>query len=112
MTDEDKTAAIPPVVVTVIGGTGAGSPLTTGTVGITPDHQPNLVAQVVPPVRAMLIRGLYLFFFSLSGSLVTEHSLKASALTALAAMGLGIVRDCVTIFGNLEKQFPLATGSV
>ncbi len=112
MTDDMKTAPIEPVTVTVIGGTGEGSPLTTGTIGTTPDHQPNLRVNVVPTLVAVVVRSLHLFFLTLSGSLVTEHSLRSSVIVALGATGLGVVKDCVTVFGGLEKKFPLLSGSV
>ncbi len=112
---------IKPVTVNVIGtGTGdGGSPLTSGTVGQTPDHQPNLTVRVIKPIVALLARAGNVFFVTLSGlvgaqavGLITPLSFKAMVITSLATTGVGAIKDFATLFSGLERKFPLATGSV
>ncbi len=126
MTDEQKMAAIPPVVVTMIGdGTGdGGSPIITGTVGRTPDHQANLIVQVISPIVAILIRFANAYITTLVGLVtvgLTTDALPAADFKALVwrCAGLAIAGPCVslakdviTILGGLEKKFPLLTGNV
>lgn len=130
MTDPIKveTAPIEPVTVTVIGGTGdGGAPLTTGTVGTTPDHQPNFVALVVTPLAAILIRFVNQFLTTLVGLVAAGmtpaggkllytsdfvHLVMTCATLSIAGAGLGLLKDCLTIFSKLEKDHPLLTGSV
>jgi len=125
---DDKTVVepIPPVPVTIIGtGTGnGGSPLTTGTVGTTPDHQPNLVVNVVTPLMAIAIRFLHnyvLLMVTLVGAGMTTdkipardfaHLLMWSAELSVAGAAFGLLKDLVTVLGRLENKFPLLTGSV
>ncbi len=121
----DKIAPIPMMPVTVIGGTGdSGAPLTTGTTAQTPDHQPNLVIKVVSPVVAIVIRAINTFLTTLVGTITAEvttnvipwttfeEMVTKAALVALAPTALGVLKDCITIFGKLEQKFPLATGSI
>lgn len=129
----EKASALPappidPIQVAIIGstsnGTGnGGAPMTTGTVGSTPDHQPNLVVTVITPLTAIMVRFINLYLISLSG-LVTaggfgllplgdfSHALKTAAEAALVPAIIGLVKDTATIFSNLEKRFPLATGAI
>ncbi len=126
---EQKIAAalaIEPVSVTVIGtGDGGGAPLTSGTQAVTPDHQPNLVVQVVTPLVAVSVRFGNAFCVSLAGSLaagglgdkILPHAdfgelLRSSIFLAGCIAGVGLVKDLATVFGGLEKKFPLASGSV
>lgn len=115
---------IPPVEVTVIGtGTGA-SPLTTGTTGTTPDHQPNILVTVISPLMAILIRFANAYLTMLVGLITAGmatniipasdflHLVKACAQLSVAGAGLGLLKDLVTVFGGLERKYPLATGSV
>ncbi len=120
MTDSGN-ANIAPVPVTVIGGrTGdGGAPIITGTVGQTPDHLPNMVAVVIPPLQAILARGGNVFFVTLSGlvtgqavGLITAMSFKGMVITSLVTTGIGVIKDMATIFSGLERKFPLGTGSV
>ncbi len=90
----DPHQMIAPVVVTMVGtGDGGGSPLTSGTQAKTPDHQPDLVVNVVTPALAIAVRFVNLF------------------LTTIVAT-MGLLKDLVTIFSGLERKFPLASGSV
>lgn len=123
-----KVEPIPPLPVTIIGtGDGGVPPTPSGTVIITPDHQANLVLNVVTPIAAILVRFVNTFLTALVG-LVTAgitpvgshllytsdffHLLLTCASLALPGAGLGLIKDCVTIFGKLEGKYPLATGSV
>lgn len=120
---DDKTTPIPPVTVAIIRG-GTGAPLTTGTVASTPDHQPNIVFTVISPLAAVLIRFAYDYLtmlVALVGAGMTTNVIPAAdfahlvlqcAKLSLAGAGLGALKNLVTIFGNLERKFPIASGSV
>ena len=122
--EKSVLATIEPTVVTVIGGTGDGSPLTTGTVGTTPDHQPNLVVTVVTPIVAIAIRFLNSYVTTLIGLVtvgITTNALPAAdfghlvlrcATLSIAGPAVAFAKDLVTILGNLERKYPLATGSI
>jgi len=125
MTDE-KLAPIPPQVVTVIGtGTGdGGSPLTSGTIGTTPDHQPDLIVTIVNPMAAIAIRFANTYLTMMTGLVAAGfttnqipahdfwHLIRWSAELSLSGAGLGLLKDCVTIFGRLEHRYPLSTGAI
>ncbi len=128
-TDAPKIVPTPiaPVAVTVI-GTGpdpGAAPLTTGTVAVTPDHQPNVMVNVITPFVAIMVRFGNNFCVSLAGSLaaggmtskVMPHSdfvglVEPAVILALCIAGVGLVKDFATVFSGLEKRFPLASGSV
>lgn len=120
-------APIQPMVVTVVGsgtGTGDGAPLLNGQIVPTPDHQPNLVVQVVTPLVAILIRFGNAYLTTLVGlmlggpatGLITAsdlwHLLLKCASLSLAGPVISLIKDIVTILTGLEKKFPLATGNV
>lgn len=119
-----ETTVVPPVTVTVIGEAAAGAPLTTGTQATTPDHQPNLVVQVINPVIALLVRFANVYIgmvVGLLGTAMTSNAIPAPDFYHLVlkcaglALGGAIVlslKDIVTIFGRLEQKYPLASGSV
>jgi hypothetical protein len=113
------------VVVTVIGGTGnGGAPLTTGTKATTPDHQPNLVVRVINPLVALAVRFAYAYLTMLVGLVAAGQTsdiipakdfvdlVLACAKLSVAGAGFGLLKDCLTLFSQLEKKYPLATGSV
>jgi hypothetical protein len=122
------TEPLPPVAVTVIGGTGdGGAPLTSGTIATTPDHQPNLVTTVITPIAAIVVRFVNQFLTSLVGLVMAGmtpaggrvlqaddflHLVLTCAGLSVAGAGLGLLKDLVTIFGRLEGKYPLLTGSV
>lgn len=126
MTDPIKTEVlpIPPMSVSIISGTGPGSPIPSGTVVATPDHQPNLVVQVVTPIAAIAVRFVNTFLTSLigilTGAMATNvitatdflHLVYKCAGLSIAGAVIGAIKDCVTIFGKLESKFPLGTGSI
>jgi len=118
---------IPPVEVSVIGTPtppGTTPPLTTGTVAQTPDHQPNLVVNVVAPVVAILVRFANVYLTMLSGLVVAGmtsniipaadflHLVMRCAQLSVAGAGVGLLKDLVTVFGRLENKYPLLTGSI
>lgn len=117
---------IEPVVVTMIGtGTGdGGAPIPNGMVLKTPDHMPNIVTQVVTPLAAMAIRFANAYVTALLGlvtvGLTTDalpaadfvHLVMRCAGLSLAGPCVALGKDIVTILGNLEKKYPLLTGSV
>lgn len=128
MEDETKVVpqAIAPVVVTMVGtGTGdGGAPIPSGTVAKTPDHQPNLVVQVVTPLAAVLIRFANSYLTTLTGlvtvGLTTDvlpavdfaHLVVRCAGLSLAGPVVGLIKDVITLLSNLEKKYPLLTGNV
>jgi len=126
----DPQSLIPPVVVTMVGnGTGdgnKGAPLTTGTEGKTPDHQPNIVLNIIPPMTAVLVRGFNMFmtvFLALTGLGNLAHAAiggealpqinfrTATTFAGLAALG-EMGKSVLTITTGLEKKYPLGTGSI
>ena len=130
MTDPIKTTTevIPPVSVAIIGGTGdGGAPLTSNTLATTPDHQPNLIVTVIQPVVAILVRFVNLFLTTLVGLVMAGmtpaggrllytgdflHMFALCASLAFPGAAVGLVKDCITVFGRMEQKFPLATGSI
>lgn len=124
--------AIEPIQIAMVGtigtgsgtGTGAGHPITDGTVITTPDHMPNIVARVITPLAAILIRFANAYVTALIGLVtvgLTSDALPASdfahlvircAGLSLAGPGVALMKDLVTILGNLEKKYPLLTGNV
>jgi hypothetical protein len=134
MSDAEKIEPLPiePVRVAIIGGTGSGStgtgdgaPIPSGTVLKTPDHQPNVVVQVVTPIVAVAVRAGNTFCVSVVATLtaggltgsVLPHAdmaglLRSAVILAASIAGVGALKDIATIFSGLEKRFPLASGSV
>jgi hypothetical protein len=125
--DAEKTVARPiePVVVTMVGsGTGDGAPIPSGMVVKTPDHQPNLVVQVVTPLAAVLIRFANSYLTTLIGlvtvGLTTDalpakdfgHLVLRCVSLSLAGPAVGFGKDIITILSGLEKRFPISTGNV
>lgn len=131
--DNAKLAApsvIPPVTVAIISegtGSGGGTPLTTGTVGTTPDHQPNVVLRAISPVVAIIVRFINAYLTTVVGLITAaETPLGAHVLPArdfyhlfltcssLAVAGpiVDLAKNLITIFGKLESKFPLGTGSI
>lgn len=123
---DEKTSVQPiaPLPITMIGTSGAGSPMVDGQVVVTPDHQPNIVVRVVTPLVAIAIRFANAYLTALLG-LVTV-GLTTNAITApdflhlvvkcaglsLAGPCVALAKDAITVLGGLEKRFPLLTGSV
>ena len=115
--DPIKTEPIPPVTVAIIGTGDGGAPPPSGTVLQTPGPSPNLIVQVIGPLTAIFVRALNLFFVTLSGTITADAfmhfgGLRTDIIVAGAAAGVGVIKDCATVFSGLEKKFPLATGSV
>lgn len=116
------------VPVTIIStGTGDGAtPIKSGTVAETPGPQPNVVFNVVRPIVAIAVRFGHTFLLTFSGAIGLsltpmagevlpadlEQRLKYAAVLGLSAACAGLVKDLITIFGNLENRFPLMTGNV
>lgn len=126
MTDDDKTAPLAPVAVTVIdtGGHGVAA-LKDGTIAETPSKAtPNLAVTVIGPVMAIFIRFLNAYLLTLVGLVgagLTSDAIPATdfvqlvvkcAALSLAGPGFGVLKDLLTIFGRLESKYPLLTGSV
>jgi len=120
---------VPDVPVAIIGtqATQPGAaPIETGTRGITPDHQPNLIVQVVTPIVALVVRFVNMYLTTFLGLLTLagvtgdkvlpvtdlESAVRIAAWGALVTAAFGLVKNLVTIFGKLEGKFPLLTGSI
>jgi hypothetical protein len=116
---------ITPVTVTMVGtGAGNGNPIPSGTTLVTPDHQPNVIVKVVQPIVAISIRFANTFLTVLLGVLMGAmgtdviqaddflHLVYKCAGLSVAGAGMGLIKDLITVFGNLEKSNPLLTGSV
>lgn len=122
------TQPLAPVKVTVIGQgdvSGGPAPMITGTIATTPlTHQPNLVAIVVSPLLAILIRFgnnyLTILVGLIGAAMVSDvipytdfvNLVTKCAGLSVAGAGFSALKDMVTIFGRLETKFPLLTGSV
>ncbi len=118
----------PPVTISIVGtesAQGGGvAPIPSGTVAMTPDHQPNLLINVVTPMVAVLVRAASLFLTTFVGLLTaagigvgTGGATLASTVTSCAyasliVAGMGTLKNLITIFGRLEGKFPIATGSI
>ena len=128
--DDGKTTAsrqVEPVTATII-GTGDASRLMSGTEAVTPDpHQPNVIVSVIQPAFAIFVRAINLFLVSLSGFVTGGltpagnkmlgapdfyHLVLIGAGFAVAPVGIGLIKDLITVFGRLEQKYPLATGSI
>lgn len=124
ITPPTLTAVIPPVTVTVIKDKET---LPSGTVIPMPGDHPNIIQNVVTPFVAILVRAINLFLITLSG-LITGgltpagskllgapdfyHLILISAGFAVAPVGVGLIKDLITVFGKLEQKYPLGTGSI
>lgn len=122
------TEPIPPMAVAIIGTGDGGTPKTpSGTIAVTPDHQPNILVTVIPPLVAIVVRFVNLFLTTLVGLVMASmtpaggkvlytsdflHLVILCASLALPGAAIGFAKDLITIFGKLEGRYPLATGSV
>jgi len=120
-----STETVLPMPVTVIGtGDGRVKPLD-GVVATTPGaHTPNLLVNIVTPMMAIVVRFINAYLTTLVGLVaagMTSNIIPATdfghlviecAKLSLAGAGLGLMKDCLTIFSGLERKFPLGTGSV
>lgn len=125
--------AIKPIPLNLIGvrEEGTGVPITDGQVIVTPDHQPNIVANVVQPIVAILVRVTFLYAKTVLGFLTIAmvppgdnpvlkamHAIEfwqlltTAAGIAIAPAGYELLQSIVTILGRLERKYPLLTGSI
>lgn len=127
MIDSPKTTESRPVenVAVAIIGAGDSSKLATGEIAITPGpHLPNVIISVVSPIAAIIVRFINTYLTTLlgvlTGAMATNviqatdfiHLVFKCAGLSLVPAGIGLIKDCITIFGKLEQKFPLITGSV
>lgn len=122
-----QSRPVEPVQVAVI-GTGDSSKLATGVQAVTPDpHQPNLIVTVVGPAFAIVIRFINVFLAQFSGLVLAGMAgpgakllytgdflqfLGTCASLSLPGAIVDLVKNLVTIFGRLERKYPILTGSV
>lgn len=106
------------VKVTVV-GTGMASELANNAVATTAGVQPNIIVEVVGPIRALVVRFIHAFLVTFGGAIgagasgiLPASDLETAAKLALAAAAVGFVKDLVTVFGRLENKYPLITGNV
>jgi len=123
-----ESSALPPVSVTLVRSStisGGPTPIETGLTATTPGtNQPNLLVTVISPLVAVSIRFANTYLTILVGlvsaglvSDVIPHadflSLVATcASLSVAGAGVGLLKDCVTIFSRLETRYPLLSGNV
>jgi hypothetical protein len=124
-----ESAPVPPVQTTVVGiGTASPQFLPTGTVATTPGAaQPNIIINVVGPLIALTSRFLNLFGVTFLGLITAAyspaggkllytgdffHMVVTCANLSLPVATLGLVKNLVTIFAQLEQKYPLLTGKV
>lgn len=125
--------AIQPIAVNLIGvrEPNTGAPIVDGQVITTPDSQPNLVARVTKPVVAIVVRVAFLYAKTMLGFMTAAmippgdnpvlkalHAMEfwqlvvTAAGIAIAPAGYELLQSIVTILGRLERDHPLATGSI
>lgn len=101
--------------------------------GVTAEAQPNIALQVIGPLAAVAVRFGHLYLVTLLGivtaglavgttdtantTALLHYSdfadlLWKSAAFSLATPTIGLLKDLITIFGNLEQRFPFLTGQV
>lgn len=141
MENSNQDPETKPVAIAIVGtgstGTGDGGivPSPVRMEAVTPGQQPNLFVKVITPVMAILIRAIYLFLVTFSAILSAEglaatgldptgviknvisvadfkQAVMLAAWLGFIAAFLGTVKNLVTIFGQLEGKYPLATGSI
>jgi hypothetical protein len=120
MTDTVET----PVSIAVVGSTDVSLSRMQPTVLQTPDHQPNIVVRVIPPIVAIGVRFANAYITTLLGLVtvgVTTTALPAPdfvhlvlkcASLSLAGPAISLGKDLITILGRLEGKYPLVTGSI
>ena len=123
----------PPVPVTLIGTSDNGLvPTTDRMVAHTvPSDQPNLYVKVITPILAIGIRALNLFLLTFSAVLSAEglaatgfdptnvikiadfkQAVMVAAWLGFLSAFVGTVKNLITVFGQLEGKYPLASGSI
>lgn len=112
-----------PISIAAI-GTGTGDGNVTKTELVTSGKEPNVILTVVQPILAILIRFINAYLTMLVGlvgaGMVSNiipaqdfvHLVLKCAALSLAGAGFSFLKDLVTVFGNLEKKYPLLTGSI
>jgi len=117
------TEVMPPVPITVI-GTGTADSFISGTKATTPSDQPNIIVNVVRPAFALLIRFANVYVGNLVGLLAASMTssaipasdfwerLKICASLAVAGAIVLSLKDVLTVTANLERKYPILTGSI
>lgn len=130
MTDlENKTTPLPPIAITLV-GTGDGGGIPQGTVAQTPHGIPNVVVNLVSPALAIAIRFVNFYLTTLIGLVPAALTPKGAEVMdalgakdffqvlvacgsiAVAPATLNLLKDLVTLFGDLEKKHPILTGNI
>ncbi len=126
-----ESRPVEPVRVSVL-GIGDASKIQAGTVAVTEGlHVPNFIVEAVNPATALLVRFVYVFLYTLTGTFSLKmapasdnmvisaiqaadfHAIMAAGCSmALATAAAGLLKDMTTVFSGLTKKFPLLGGSV
>lgn len=126
--EKQVTVDVAPVYATMV-GTGDGSlPVPQGGLEVeTPAGKPNVIVNVIGPMRAIAIRFVYAYLTSVFGLLTAAMTpaggkvlytgefvdlVVTCASLGLSGPALAFGKDLITIFGKLEQKYPLLTGSV
>lgn len=116
------TEHLAPITVAMIGTGDGRTPY--GVIETPGEHKPNLLIMVVSPLAAILIRFANSYVTALLGLVtvgLTTDAIPAAdfyslvvrcAGLSLAGPCVALGKDLVTILGNLEKKYPLLTGSI
>lgn len=125
-----------PVTISIVGtghSEGGGvAPTPSGTIATTPGTQPNLIINVITPLRAIFVRFVNVFLVAFLGVLGGDQAadivgavtsteidlfgstslVKMAFWSALSAATMATIKNFATIFGRLEGKYPLSSGSI
>jgi hypothetical protein len=110
--DDPKMVEAQPVTALMIGTGDAGTPKTQ--LIETPPGQPDILMKRITPLIALLARAGSVFFTTMSGQIgagaigvIHGQTWQDSALISASAAAAATIWSLATIFGNLEKRYPI-----
>lgn len=105
----------PPPSAQKIVGTGDGGSFTK-TMAETREGQPDTVTTWIPTVYALAARFGSVFFVTLGGQLVAggtgvipAQTWQTAGLVSVSSAAVALILSLGTLFGNLEKKFPIVS---